>query len=52
MFAWRGRPGVVEKLTPPWEHVKALSRDESWSKCLIIAIAWGWKPSKGNKWQF
>ncbi len=26
VFAWHEQPGVVEKLTPPWERVKVLER--------------------------
>ncbi|HMD30602.1 MAG TPA: hypothetical protein VKG84_01750, partial [Candidatus Acidoferrales bacterium] len=26
LFAWLCRPGAFERLAPPWEHVRAISR--------------------------
>ena len=26
VFAWHERPGVLERLTPPWEHVRVIGR--------------------------
>jgi uncharacterized protein len=26
VFAWHTRPGALERLTPPWEHIQVLER--------------------------
>ena len=26
VFAWHARPGAIERLTPPWEHVQVIER--------------------------
>ena len=26
VFAWHERPGALERLTPPWEHVRVIGR--------------------------
>ena len=37
LFAWHTRPGAFERLAPPWEHLRIVSRHFAVSKADILS---------------